>query len=89
MKLGPGGREYSLGGGNVRIGGFVSTRQVYPSLKQLPDLAPYFGAPSWLKDLDYENLARSLSISIVSILHEDNSTGWRTENRSRSGCLFG
>ena len=25
MKLGPGGREYSSGGKNVRIGGFVST----------------------------------------------------------------
>ena len=26
--------------------------QVYPSLKQPRDLAPYFGALSWLRDLD-------------------------------------
>ena len=36
-------------------------RQVYPSLKQGPDLPPYFCARSWLRDLDYEKKARSCS----------------------------
>ena len=39
----------------------VVQTQVYPSLKQGPDLPPYFGARSWLRDLDYEKKARSCS----------------------------